>query len=308
MIPVSLRQAVARRAPGAVAILRPAATRPAGSPARERAPARPRAAPPDSEPAQWSAGRSAVRCAATAATVVPADLRGRADQSTVPVALPSRRAAECRRIRCNADTAGSGSGGRTVPPPFGARAGSVYDDVGGIGGRHQVRVDLERSEHVGVQQSQPGAEVLRAQLRRFRRGRILQSTDRTADEVDRVREVGQREGAGVVAGVWTVDVVAVGECVRRDVQDVLQRHLAVDQDLGDVGQTLDLFGGRGARARDESLDLDDRHRQVVQRAVQIRSAVVEHAGQRRQPILELHDLGVAALQRRDEYLQVLDDV
>ena len=62
--------------------------------------------------------------------------------------------------------------------------------------------------------------------------------------------------------------------------------LVVDQDLGDVGQPLDLLGGLVPAARDEALHLADRDRQIGQRRVEIGPAVVEHAGQRRQPVLE----------------------
>ena len=91
-------------------------------------------------------------------------------------------------------------------------------------------------------------------------------------------------------------------------QDVFQRHVVIDQHLGEVGQPLNLFGGVVTTSRDESLHLADRCRQICQRRVQIGPAVVEQAGQRGEPVVELHDLLVAVAQRGDDGLQVLDDV
>ena len=107
---------------------------------------------------------------------------------------------------------------------------------------------------------------------------------------------------------WVVDVQVVGDRVRRHVQDVLQRHSVVDQVLRDGCQASDLLGRLLATACDEALHLADRDRQVGQRRVQIGPAVVHHAGQTGQPVLEHDDLLLAVTQCADEDLQVLDDV
>ena len=91
-------------------------------------------------------------------------------------------------------------------------------------------------------------------------------------------------------------------------QDVFQIHAMVDEDLGDVGQPLQLLGGFVASAGDEPLHLADRHRQIRQRRIEVGSAVVDHGAQGREPVLELHDLLIAVAQCADEVLQVLDDV
>ncbi len=101
---------------------------------------------------------------------------------------------------------------------------------------------------------------------------------------------------------------ALAIAVRRDVQDVLEVHAVIDEVLSDVGEPLDLLGGLVAGAGDEALRLADDLGQVRQRGVEVGPAVVEHAGQRREPVLELHDLVVAVAQRGDEGLQVLDGV
>ncbi|ETA90487.1 hypothetical protein O982_25640 [Mycobacterium avium 10-5581] len=48
-----------------------------------------------------------------------------------------------------------------------------------------------------------------------------------------------------------------------------------------------------------------RRRQIGQRRVQVRLAVIDDAGERGQSVVELHDLDVAVAQRADEGLQVL---
>ena len=79
-------------------------------------------------------------------------------------------------------------------------------------------------------------------------------------------------------------------------------------DLGDVGQPLNLFGGLVPAAPRRSAAPRDRDGQVGQRRVQVGPVVVQHAGQGREPVLELNDLFLAVAQRADEGLQVLDDV
>ena len=91
-------------------------------------------------------------------------------------------------------------------------------------------------------------------------------------------------------------------------QNVFQSHVVIDQDLRDIGQPGNLLAGLVASPGDESLHLADRRRQIGQRRVQIGFAVVDHAGERGQAVVELHDLNVAVAQRADEGLQVFDDV
>ena len=75
-----------------------------------------------------------------------------------------------------------------------------------------------------------------------------------------------------------------------------------------LAKPLNLFGGLVAGSGHESLHLADRFGQIRQRGVEIGPAVVEHAGERGEPVLELHDLLLAVAQRGDEGLQILDDV
>ena len=124
----------------------------------------------------------------------------------------------------------------------------------------------------------------------------------------RIREVHDPEPPDDGPGVGVVVVEEVAERVRRAVQNVLQSHVLIDEGLGDVGQPGNLLAGLVAGSGDESLHLADRGRQIGQRRVQLGSAVVDHAGERGQPVVELHDLDVAVAQRGDEGLQILDDV
>ena len=72
--------------------------------------------------------------------------------------------------------------------------------------------------------------------------------------------------------------------------------------------SLNLFGGLVPGAFDETLRLADDVGQVLQRGIEVGPAVVDHACQRREPVLELHDLVVAVPKRGDEGLQVGDRV
>ena len=91
-------------------------------------------------------------------------------------------------------------------------------------------------------------------------------------------------------------------------QKILQRHLVFAEVPHHVTESFDLFGCLIATARDEPLHVHHGARQIRQRAVQIRSAVVEHAADGGEAILELDDLDVAVPQCGNERLQVRDDV
>ena len=123
-----------------------------------------------------------------------------------------------------------------------------------------------------------------------------------------IREVHQPEPSHDGSGVGVVVVEEVAERIRRAVQNVFQGHVVIDQVLRDIGQPGNLLAGLVAGAGDESLHLADRRRQISQRRVQVGFAVVDHAGERGQAVVELHDLDVAVAQRADEGLQVFDDV
>ncbi len=181
------------------------------------------------------------------------------------------------------------------------------DDVFRLGRGPQVGVDRQR-QVVEVEQSQRGPEVLLAELRRLGCSGVGDAPDHAAHEPHRVGEVDERERPGHTAGRRVVDVLVVGDRVRRHVQDVLQRQPIVNEVLSDGGQASDLLGGLFAAACDEALHLADRDREVRQRRVQVGPAVVHHAGQTGQPVLEHDDLLLAVAQRADEDLQVLDDV
>ena len=72
-----------------------------------------------------------------------------------------------------------------------------------------------------------------------------------------VREVVHDERARHRTGVGVVDVVPVGNTVRGDVKDVLDRHPVIDQILRHVGQPLDLLRRLVAAPCDEALHFTD---------------------------------------------------
>ncbi len=121
---------------------------------------------------------------------------------------------------------------------------------------------------------QHGPEVLRAEFRCFGRRGVRDAADETAEEVDRVLEVDQRERPGNRTTVGVVDVLVVGERGRREVENVLEGQLVVGDDLRQVAEPLNLLGGLVPGARNEALHLTQRDRQVRQRPVQIGPAVV----------------------------------
>lgn len=152
--------------------------------------------------------------------------------------------------------------------PFGAgrQARFGVDDFSGSG--DLLQDDVRRDgQVVEVRGAQTGAGVFRAQLPGFGRGDVRDGADGVAEEVHRVGEVVDDEAAHGSGGVGVIDVVAVGECGGRGVQDVLHIHPVVDQNLRDGGQPLNLFGGLVPGSGDEALHLTDGHRQVRQRRI-----------------------------------------
>ena len=116
-----------------------------------------------------------------------------------------------------------------------------------------------------------------------------------------MEKFGERERADGASAVGVVDVVAVGERIGRDVQDLFSRSILWSTRFWvTLVNRWNLLGGLVAAAGDEPLHLADRGRQIVQRGIQVGPAAVEHAGEGREPVLELNDLGVAVAQRRDE--------
>ena len=89
-------------------------------------------------------------------------------------------------------------------------------------------------------------------------------------------------------------------------QYVFQVHAVICQILRDIGQPLDLSGCLVPGALNETRCVADDVGQILQRGVQVRPAVVYDAGQRGEPVLELHDLFVAVTQGGDERLQIGD--
>ena len=184
---------------------------------------------------------------------------------------------------------------------------------------HRLRdewVDRERRA-VEIERPQPGTQKQRAQLARFDGGDALDGlVCRAAGDGQRnkharprrIREVHQPEPAHNSSGVGVVVVEEVGERVRRAVQDVLQSHVLIDDRLEGIAQSGNLLAGLVAGFGDESLHLAHCRRQIGQRRVQVGFAVVDHAGQGGQPVVELHDLDVAVAKCGDEGLQILDDV
>ena len=164
---------------------------------------------------------------------------------------------------------------------------------------HQERVEGDR-QVVEVQQAQRRARGTAHTAWRFPAAVTFSTrADRGADELHRVGEIGQDEradrgaGVGVVACCTALAIAFGATC--RTFFEVLA---VVDEVLGDVGQSLDLFGGLVPAARDESLSSRRRPSdRLVSARVQIGSAVVQDAGQRGEPVLELHDLVVAVAQR-----------
>ena len=82
--------------------------------------------------------------------------------------------------------------------------------------------------------------------------------DTAADELHRVREVRQRQqpGGGALGGV--IDVVEVGQAVRRDVQNLFQVVVLVGEQLGELRQLVHLADQRGVVVLQESADVGQR--------------------------------------------------
>ena len=90
-------------------------------------------------------------------------------------------------------------------------------------------------------------------------------------------------------------------------EDVFQCHLVIDEVLGEIRQSLDLFGGLVTAAGDEPLDVNHSSGQSGQRRIQIGAAALQHGRHVGKTVLELDNLGVAVAQHCHEGLQILDD-
>ena len=80
----------------------------------------------------------------------------------------------------------------------------------------------------------------------------------------------------------------------------------VNEDLCDVRQALNLLRRLSATVGDELSYLSDDVGDIGQRGIEIGAAAVEHAGECREPILELNDLLATVAESGDKGLKVLD--
>ena len=103
-----------------------------------------------------------------------------------------------------------------------------------------------------------------------------------------------------------VDVVEVGQTVRRDVQDLLDVIAVVGEDLGELGELAHRRDQRCVGLAEQTADIPKGLIQRAEGGVEILGALGEHLRYRGHVVGELHDLLVAVGQRVDENLQIAD--
>ena len=157
--------------------------------------------------------------------------------------------------------------------------------------------------------SRPGPKYCAHSLPVSRCGDVGQRADHSAEERGGVGEVVEDEDAARPRRcVDRSRVVRVGDRRRCDVQNLFE--IGCDDRTrfcGDVDQAAHLFRRAVAAACHESLDLTHCLGKVDQCGIQITTATVQHAAQRGEAVLELHDLLVAVLEDGHESLQIADD-
>ena len=182
------------------------------------------------------------------------------------------------------------------------------DESSGLGRRPQVGVDRER-QVVEVEQSQCGAEVLRAELRRLGCGGVLRRRRSCRRRTRpgwrswraRMRRSHAPASGSRCCGSWRT------RSARRAGRS--RAPAIVDQDLGDVGQAAGSARRSGSRLpatkRCTSPIATDRSDSAASRSDLLSSSTLVRLASR---FWNMHDLLLAVAQRRDEDLQVLDDV